>query len=255
MLVGITGTLVRDRSKDLDTKSPPLDLSNINESAVHEAVLSDEPKEESRADRLSSLKTKIANLSASDSVASVEIEPELVMDEEDASEVSDVEESDLDLQGGEIDLCGSYQEILPAWSPEGLEFEVVEGVRVVYRDIGGSAGADATTGGAVFSNRETVLELPLRIRPVAVKSCIQSDVIGIALDGSLIRNDEYGLYGIFGKDTQIGYALDGFPIYGTNDGVRTDACGGTIDLGEYRYYLSAEREGVLGCYSGVPVKF
>ena len=59
-----------------------------------------------------------------------------------------------------------------------------------------------------------VLQLPSRTMPAASPSCIGSDVIGIANDGSLIRNDELSLYGVFGSETRIGYALDGLPIYG-----------------------------------------
>ena len=80
-----------------------------------------------------------------------------------------------------------------------------------------------------------------------------SDVIGIALDGSLIKNNEYSLYSIFREETLIGYALDGFPIYGQSE-VSTDECGGILADNQYRYYLSKERKAVLYCYSGTPVE-
>jgi hypothetical protein len=60
-----------------------------------------------------------------------------------------------------------------------------------------------------------VLQLPLPFGPQG-KTCLSYDVVGVALDGSLIRNNEHSLYQVFGSETLIGYALDGFPIYGLN---------------------------------------
>ena len=88
---------------------------------------------------------------------------------------------------------------------------------------------------------------------MAGASCLSSDIVGIALDGSLIRNGEHTLYSIFGAETLVGYALDGFPIYGAIGAPVTDNCGGTAMAGEYRYYLSSERTGVIGCFSGESV--
>jgi hypothetical protein len=82
---------------------------------------------------------------------------------------------------------------------------------------------------------------------------LPTDVVGIAQDGSLIRESEMALYGVFGGETLVGYALDGFPIYGSNPGAATDHCGGMMVGGQYRYYLSPERDSVINCFAGVPV--
>ena len=84
-------------------------------------------------------------------------------------------------------------------------------------------------------------------------TCLYSDVVGIAQDGSLIRNNEVGLYSVFGSDTLIGYALDGFPIYGKIK-ESGDKCGGSVVNGQYRYSLSDQREFILNCFSAPPVR-
>ncbi len=85
--------------------------------------------------------------------------------------------------------------------------------------------------------------------------CLPSDVIGIAKDGSLIRNNEVSLYKIFSSDTLIGYALDGWPIYGLSSGINSGSCGESKIAGGYVYYLSDDRETVLNCFISTPVKF
>jgi hypothetical protein len=97
-----------------------------------------------------------------------------------------------------------------------------------------------------------VLQLPTRTTPSTNPTCLASDVIGIATDGSLIRNNEVGLYGIFGADTLIGYALDGFPIYGAGVGA-VDACGGVVVSGVYRYQIQLKNETIINCFAGTPV--
>jgi hypothetical protein len=77
-------------------------------------------------------------------------------------------------------------------------------------------------------------------------------VIGITIGGSLIRNNEVGVYGVFGGDTLVGYALDGFPIYGTS-GQKTDICGGGMIGGQYRYMISSSRGTIINCFAGTPV--
>jgi hypothetical protein len=77
-------------------------------------------------------------------------------------------------------------------------------------------------------------------------------VIGISKNGSLIRNTDVAGYGSFGGDTLVGYALDGFPIYGAAD-KRTDICGGLMEDGQYRYQISNSRDTIITCYVGSPI--
>jgi hypothetical protein len=76
-------------------------------------------------------------------------------------------------------------------------------------------------------------------------------VVGIARDGSLIRNSDAELYAVFGPEVLIGYLLDGFPLYGASN-LPTDACGGAEIGGSYRYYLSPKRDWVISCFTAAP---
>jgi hypothetical protein len=149
----------------------------------------------------------------------------------------------VDEVGEEIELvenrCNTYLPYQGTWETNGLTFSVVEGARLLQREVG-------------TSSIETVLQLPLGTFPLVTKNCIASDVVGIALDGSLIRNEEVSLYSVFGEETLIGYALDGFPIYGVSDTL-LDVCGGVTREGHYQYNLSKDRPYVLGCFSGAPI--
>ena len=146
-----------------------------------------------------------------------------------------------------------------AVSIAGAKFKEVEGARVVYQDgplvpTTPTVVASGSPAGSLMASSEiVVLELPLRTTPLSSASCIPSDVVGIALDGSYIRNEEYAVYAVFGGETLVGYALDGFPIYGQNNTVATDRCGGSMLEESYKYYLSKDREAVLGCYAGAAI--
>ncbi|MEZ4104409.1 MAG: hypothetical protein R3B60_03930 [Candidatus Paceibacterota bacterium] len=219
---------------------------NKTDEVIYEAVLP-EKEPDKRSERLKDLTKKIAKLDLNSNLASV-IASDI---ENDVEDVNDKDEAlDNDLIGGQasIDTCVGYSDMFVSWSPYNLKFEVVEGARIIYKEVENSDVDSVMVGG-----KNIVLQLPVRTMPLASKKCLANDIVGIALDGSLIRNDEQGVYGIFGKETLVGYALDGFPIYGLNDSVETDRCGGVVEAGQYRYYLSSDREGMIGCYSGLPV--
>ncbi len=145
--------------------------------------------------------------------------------------------------------CGTYHHGGAGWNASGLMIAEVEGARLVYRDVPGAPLASSTEP---TISRDEVLQLPLSSIPASHQSCIASDVIGIAKGGSLIRNNEVAVYKVFGPDTLVGYALDGFPIYGA-DSSKTDVCGGKMMDGQYRYQLSAKRDTIINCYAGTPV--
>ena len=137
-------------------------------------------------------------------------------------------------------LCGNYQPYANFWPSQQVSVTTSEGVRV-YRDMT-----------SVASTTVSLPLLTLAVSPLpGIPYCLSSDVIGVANDGSLIRNTEAGLYGIFGPDTLIGYALDGFPIYGRSD-VVADECGGVAHSGGYRYQVASDRGYILACFSAVP---
>ncbi|USN87765.1 MAG: hypothetical protein H6779_05200 [Candidatus Nomurabacteria bacterium] len=231
-------------AKDDETNQEPVKLF---EDGVEETIYSatvDAFSELNRAENLAHMREKLAENGVSQQVASaisatLETSTDLPL-------IDNVDLEDEVADENEPLLCANYHTAAPLWTPQGLSFEVVEGARILYRhnDI-------ATSGNQL--NGEMVLQLPLRSTAQSAPSCISTDVVGVALDGSLIRNNEQNLYSIFGADSLIGYALDGFPIYGLNETVKADRCGGLGVGGQYRYYLSSERTSVLGCFAGVPV--
>ena len=238
------------------TKSSP--ASTQSKVVLADQVNSDEPAELqghsslSRAENLKSMREKIA---ASPNLSISNLPPETPAEETQEAESQLLDETDKELQ-----LCGDYRVASRNWSPFGIQIEEVEGARIVYkevqRDVTPDPQATSTDGSVpmVDSYQEILVQLPVRSFPAASKSCIATDVIGIANDGSLIRNSEAGVYGIFGSATLVGYALDGFPIYGSGGGV-TDECGGVMGVAGYQYQISSERDTIINCFSGPPVPF
>lgn len=236
IVVGITATVEEDLSSRSQSAALATFATGTDVESYEAVVLGG--REVPRASRLAELRAKIADF----------VFPEVAVVEEEVVEEETVETS---VEPGTITLCGNYRTINPAWSPAGLQFEVVEGARLVFRATE-KVEIDEFGVESTAPDREVVAQLPLRTAPQAAKSCIATDVVGIALDGSLIRNNEHTLYRVFGEGTLIGYALDGFPIYGLSSR-NTDECGGVAMVTGYGYVLAAEREGVLGCFSGAPI--
>lgn len=148
--------------------------------------------------------------------------------------------------------CPQYAAVAPAWNTTGVKVEVIEGLRLVYRENQSPPQAAGTSSVAVSPSKDILLKLPVRTASQGSTNCIPSTVIGVTIGGSLIKNSDAGLYAPFGEGTILGYALDGYPIYGTS-AAAVDACGGRTVGGQYRYQLSADRETILNCFSGLPV--
>lgn len=132
--------------------------------------------------------------------------------------------------------------------PRDVLVEEREGVRVVY------TANDSLATSSLRLPETLLLQLPAPGRPGMAQRCLPSEVVGVAQDGSLIRNDEVGLYQIFSANTVVGYALDGFPIYGKNDAVQVDACGGAMGMEGYGYVLQSDRESIVHCFRGRPAQ-
>ncbi|MFT5832100.1 MAG: hypothetical protein ACI9SY_000482 [Candidatus Paceibacteria bacterium] len=189
----------------------------------------------SRAQRVSQMRSKISQETLiSEELVEEDLNENLV--DSDASTTTD----ESLVESGAV-LCPLYRSYTNFWDARDLSLIEVEGARVLVR------GEISPT-----SIQESVIQLPIRLGPSGNPSCIPSDVIGIAKDGSLIRNDEAGLYSIFGSETLLGYALDGFPIHGVG-AAATDACGGVLTAAGYRYELSAERDTAINCFAATPI--
>jgi hypothetical protein len=214
-----------------------------DDSVTYEAVLPERIGLD-REEKIKEMREKIAKTDINENLASA------VTAETEDKEIEIKDQTEAEEGVFEIKKCSDYSESNVSWQPQGLKFEVVEGARIVFRD----KALELTSSSSLdISEREVVLQLPLRVTPAGSDNCLNSSIIGIALDGSLITNDDYSAYKIFSGETLIGYALDGFPIYGSNDNAKTDQCGGMNVDGQYRYYLSSDRKGMIGCFSGTPV--
>lgn len=198
----------------------------------------------SREERLRQLRDKIKT---SELLTITEPAPQ-ELDEEDVVIVLETETAPLSAPL----LCGGYRGIIPAnWSTAVIKSESVEGARQYFIPIETEVSASSSVGAL---SRKVLLSLSQSQVPYGAPQCIPFDVIGVATDGSLIRNSEVGLYRVFGEETLIGYALDGFPIYGLSSSP-TDQCGGKIIGGQYRYILSSARDVMINCFAGTPANF
>ena len=205
----------------------------------------------SRAEKLQMMREKIA---ASSQLSITAPEPMEVVDEVLSGEENQLVEGDV----AAVQLCPGYTTLAKRWSPVDVMIEEVEGARLVYRSLAPAPvvpqpKASSSVMVAAEPQREILAQLPVRNFPAPNSSCIASDVIGIATDGSLIRNNEARVYGIFDSNTLVGWALDGFPIYGASR-TPTDACGGVMAVDGYRYQISSDRETIINCFSAAPIR-
>lgn len=244
LLIAISGTIMvrSDIGRTADTP----DLQALPERG-DEVVATTAPQAEtlSRAERLAAMRQKVAATADISLRAPESTEP--VATSSDATD----EDADTATDSPEVvaapQLCPGYRAYAGLWNPVGVDFAIRDGVRVVERAVGGTN----QTAGSSSSASEVLVTLPVRSLPNSATSCLPSDVVAIAQDGSLVRNNEVGLYSVFGAETLIGYALDGFPIYGVSN-IAVDTCGGAVVNGQYGYYLSDDRETIVNCFAGSP---
>ena len=211
---------------------------------IEEYTVSTDHSETSRDATITALRDKIAK---SNSV--------IKMPEPIATATADEDDSDVDEEvvTDDVQLCTEFQTVTSvAWVPQDTYWQQAEGARILYERPYVEAKVTSTTSSSSVPISDIArVQLPIISLPTSNPSCIKTDVVGIALDGSLIRNNEAGLYSVFGAETIIGYALDGFPIHGLGN-ERSDNCGGRIVSGQYRYELSSERQNVINCYASTP---
>ena len=254
LVIGIGATLAQQFSRADRTGWDEQPLPPAQPVATYTATSSDAEREPDRAQRRAALRAKLAELG--DSVLGAPESDALEPDATSSRATSSAPDTRSLLAGG-VERCPNYATSTVGWQPAGLTFNEVEGARLLERAIAAEAARDTTATVTASlppeQRREVVVQLPLRTLPAPSPSCLPSDVVGIATDGSLIRNDEASIYAIFGAETLVGYALDGFPIYGRNDRAQTDMCGGHIVGDSYRYVLSSEREVVVRCFSAQPI--
>ena len=253
LLLGVAGMLVRSSGAatgEMFTDSQLLGAAILIDEyrvvASDSEILTDLSSEE----RLTAMRERVrayreVNSTTNERFVVREGEPEFAVT---AIQAGETAESGVGVQ---VRRCELYQNFDTFW-PLQVVIEEYEGARlVIARDsLSESPVTEAET--TLFSG-EVLAQLPIPRQPSGTPTCVSMDVVGVAMDGSLIRNNEYQAYGFFDADTVVGFALDGFPIYGRDDTVETDQCGGTIGSMGYGYVLQSSRPAVLSCFSGRPI--
>lgn len=156
-------------------------------------------------------------------------------------------------------LCTNYgnvDDLARTWPLDGVVFAVEGATRnVLYthvQDAGVDINASTTQSNAAVSSK-VLLSVPVS-PSVGGPSCLQNDVIGVTMAGALMFNSEASFYRGYGPEYLIGYARDGFPIYGYYEG-QLDTCGGYMHAQGYRYSISKDRSTVLNCFMGTQASF
>lgn len=230
LLVGI-GTAVADRFSKVQTVStePIFVTSEINEVA---SVAVQEPD---RASRRAQYRDTIA------AGATLYIQEEFY-------EADALDGDEDDVVGNTVQYCPNYRAYAGQLLGNTMPLIVREGARVIYQEEAIQASTSVAT-----AERTVALAIPLRAIVAGSPACLSTDVIGVTLGGTLIRNTDVVRYAGFSATTLIGYALDGLPIYGQSD-VPLDQCGGAVVNGQYQYHLSLDADTLLRCFTGVPAE-
>ncbi len=99
-----------------------------------------------------------------------------------------------------------------------------------------------------------ILDMPISPNKLANSVCATGAVIGVTPEGRPLYNYQASEFQNAPAGTLVGYALDGFPIYGPNDYLEYDTCGGTSVGSYYQYRVRSGDSNILHCYYGTPVK-
>lgn len=225
-LVLAIGTTLLSQSRITITTPSDFQLSELPDREFGATIVRDEPL--SRAANVTAMREKIADQTF---ITATPAAPE---------QASTTNEQDAD-QAPELITCANYRPYAGFWDARGLVLQEVAGARLLSRATADPMG-------------EPIEVLRLSQTPIknGNPTCVSSDVIGIANDGSLIRNDEGPVYSIFGSQTIVGYALDGFPIYGGPSNQPVDACNGRGTIA-YGYFINPASDAIVNCFAANPV--
>ena len=180
-----------------------------------------------------------------------------------ASVEAPLEEDIVIENGGGIQRClypDDALSMVPRWPLADVVIKVQEGARVVFATEtvvvpSVLSGISTTTvSEEVVTTVTPLLQLPVAPLKLTESVCVPSEVVGVTNGGILMFNGDVNSYRKIPENALIGYARDGFPIYGVYGGV-VDQCGGYDHPQGYRYTISTERDYIVGCYVGTPSSF
>lgn len=245
LLVAIFSVLLPD-GNDVSKVTAELDKSYVPEPEDMSAtVVSSADKilnSESYAERRNQLREKVLAYQAKDEdwseyfVLFAEEDIDLPSKEEDAEKLS---------ERGPVRLCEDYQAVSNSW-PQQVSILEQEGARLLYDNDRASSDT--------LDPRAVLAQLPLNSLPKNDSYCLPYDVVGIALDGRVIKNADVGMVNSNTEaPTKVGYAFDGLPIYSSTSEQTVDECGGAMVEGQYGYIVDSNTSIVLSCFSSRPV--
>jgi len=171
--------------------------------------------------------------------------------------LDDIPETETDVPVPPVQLAVSYclyaDDTLPfisVWPQQGTSLTVSGGTRVF------AATETITPVGSTTPEQvvKQLLAMPVTPARLALPACVPSAIVGVTVSGAPIFNENASIWAGVAAGTLIGYARDGFPIYGRYDG-EVDACGGYMAPDGYRYAVAANRSYVIGCYAAAPQRF
>jgi hypothetical protein len=150
--------------------------------------------------------------------------------------------------------------MVPRWPLSNVSLKAQEGARSVFLSEtilipSGTAGsASSTQEEEVVTTLTSLIQLQATPVKLSQSVCVPSEVVGVTNGGILMFNSDVSSYRKIPENALIGYARDGFPIYGVYAGA-VDSCGGYDHPLGYRYTVSTERDYILGCYVATPASF
>lgn len=235
--IGIGGTLIHDIWTNDSREAAPVDLVD---GGVPPSVIS-ELSEDDREINLTRLREKIAK--GEGIIASA---PPILISVDTATSSSDDENSNSHAPI----LCSSWSDqeaLINNWQNGRVQVRNIEGARLFYTE---ATNIDGTV------TERPLLQLATNQIRQSQNSCLNGSVSGVTVSGDLIINDRASRFVGLSESVLIGYALDGFPIYGHKADVSAlDVCGGMSDTAGYRYYLRNDENSVINCFAGQPAKF
>lgn len=137
--------------------------------------------------------------------------------------------------------------------PTITEVRVVEGAYVFSTLV-----SETVLVGTSTETRETitpVLDVPIRTIRTNFDSCLPDTLVGVTSAGRPLVNTTASQFNSVPATSLVGYARDGFSIYGPlADSSVLDSCGGYYNAaGVYQYHIRANEPFILGCYAGIPI--
>lgn len=143
--------------------------------------------------------------------------------------------------------------VVATWPLRDVRLTVLEGARVVlYEPSPTPPPVDiGSTTQPVSIPVQTIAQLPLTPEKNESQHCVPSTVVGVTTTGWPLFNNSVAAYAASGPETLIGYARDGFAVYGYYEG-EVDECGGYDHPSGYRYSLQRDRSYMIGCFQGTP---